>query len=92
MADFPLIFLIFSSFSDYFSYNVPKSPIRVLLEMHPHVAKFGKPEVTSGRKIRIVVNVNDVGQFIGIGRNKRIAKCTAAKRALRALKLVKVVS
>lgn len=29
-----------------------------------------------------------MGKFVGVGRNKRIAKCTAAKRALRALKII----
>ncbi|XP_054153057.1 endoribonuclease Dicer-like [Oppia nitens] len=70
----------------YFSSHVPKSPIRELLEMEPQNAKFGKPELISGRKIRVCVEVFDFGKFYGIGRNKRIAKCTAAKRALRALK------
>jgi len=32
--------------------------------------------------------VFNVGKFVGVGRNKRIAKCTAAKRALRALKVL----
>jgi endoribonuclease Dicer len=45
-----------------------------------------KPELIPGRKIRVCVEVFDEGKFVGIGRNKRIAKCTAAKRALRALK------
>ncbi|CAG2100109.1 unnamed protein product [Medioppia subpectinata] len=70
----------------YFSSHVPKSPIRELLEMEPQNAKFGKPDLISGRKIRVCVEVFDFGKFYGIGRNKRIAKCTAAKRALRALK------
>lgn len=73
---------------EYFSYNVPKSPIRVLLEKQPQSAKFSKPEITSGRKIRVCVEVFNVGKFVGVGRNKRIAKCTAAKRALRALKVI----
>lgn len=47
-----------------------------------------KPEITSGRKIRVSVEVFNVGKFVGVGRNKRIAKCTAAKRALRALKII----
>lgn len=47
-----------------------------------------KPEITSGRKIRVCVEVFNVGKFVGVGRNKRIAKCTAAKRALRALKVI----
>ena len=72
--------------TEYFSSHVPKSPIRELLEMEPQNAKFGKPELISGRKIRVCVEVFDFGKFVGIGRNKRIAKCTAAKRALRALK------
>ena len=30
----------------------------------------------------------NIGKFVGVGPNKRIAKCTAAKRALRALKVI----
>ncbi|OTF77775.1 endoribonuclease Dicer-like protein [Euroglyphus maynei] len=70
-----------------FSEKVPKSPIRVLLEKQPQSVKFGfvKPEINAGRRIRVTVEVFGLGKFVGIGRNKRIAKCTAAKRALRAL-------
>jgi len=71
---------------EYFRKNVPKSPIRELLEMEPQNATFGKPELISGRKVRVVVEVFGEGKFPGIGRNKRLAKCTAAKRALRYLK------
>ncbi|KAI1287560.1 Endoribonuclease Dcr-1 [Halotydeus destructor] len=71
---------------EYFSKNVPKSPIRELLEMEPQNVQFRPPEVIKGKKVRVVVEVFSVGTFVGIGRNKRIAKCTAAKRALRELK------
>lgn len=46
---------------------------------------YRKPEINAGRRIRVTVEVFGLGKFVGIGRNKRIAKCTAAKRALRAL-------
>uniref|UniRef100_A0A182JQF4 ribonuclease III n=1 Tax=Anopheles christyi TaxID=43041 RepID=A0A182JQF4_9DIPT len=70
-----------------FSSSVPKSPIRELLEMEPETAKFGKPEkLTDGRRVRVTVEVFGKGTFRGIGRNYRIAKCTAAKCALRQLK------
>lgn len=36
-----LILFVFSSFLEQFSTNVPKSPIRELLEMEPETAKFG---------------------------------------------------
>jgi endoribonuclease Dicer len=71
---------------EYFSKNVPKSPIRELLEMEPQNAQFGIPELIPGRKVRVSVEVFGEGKFVGVGRNKRIAKCTAAKRALRVLK------
>lgn len=38
--------------------------------------------------MRVCVEVFNVGKFVGVGRNKRIAKCIAAKRALRAQKIV----
>nr|WDW26279.1 dicer-1 [Amrasca biguttula biguttula] len=70
-----------------FSTNVPKSPIRELLELEPETAKFGKPEkLADGRRVRVTVEVFGKGIFKGIGRNYRIAKCTAAKCALRQLK------
>ncbi|XP_044014882.1 endoribonuclease Dicer [Aphidius gifuensis] len=72
---------------DQFSTNVPKSPIRELLELEPETAKFGKPEkLTDGRRVRVTVDVFGKGSFKGIGRNYRIAKCTAAKCALKKLK------
>ncbi|XP_018495704.1 endoribonuclease Dcr-1 [Galendromus occidentalis] len=71
---------------EYFSKHVPKSPIRELLELEPQTAKFEKAELTLNGKIRVKVEVFGKGSFIGIGRNKRIAKCTAAKRALRVIK------
>ncbi|KAL5233188.1 hypothetical protein ACI65C_000598 [Semiaphis heraclei] len=70
-----------------FSKNVPKSPIRELLELEPETAKFSKPEkLADGRRVRVVVEIFGKGEFKGIGRNYRIAKCTAAKCALKHLK------
>ncbi|XP_065199938.1 endoribonuclease Dcr-1 [Planococcus citri] len=70
-----------------FSTNVPKSPIRELLELEPETAKFGRPEkLADGRRVRVTVEVFGKGIFKGIGRNYRIAKCTAAKCALKQLK------
>ncbi|KAJ9599475.1 hypothetical protein L9F63_010045, partial [Diploptera punctata] len=70
-----------------FSTNVPKSPIRELLELEPETAKFGKPEkLADGRRVRVTVEVFGKGTYKGIGRNYRIAKCTAAKCALKQLK------
>jgi endoribonuclease Dicer len=46
-----------------------------------------KPEkLADGRRVRVCVEVFGKGLFRGIGRNYRIAKCTAAKCALRQLK------
>lgn len=74
-------------FAEQFSTNVPKSPIRELLELEPETAKFGKPEkLADGRRVRVIVDVFGKGSFKGIGRNYRIAKCTAAKCALKKLK------
>ncbi|KAJ8664854.1 hypothetical protein QAD02_006516 [Eretmocerus hayati] len=70
-----------------FSSHVPKSPIRELLELEPETAKFGRPEkLADGRRVRVTVDVFGKGSFKGIGRNYRIAKCTAAKCALKKLK------
>ncbi|OWF53355.1 endoribonuclease Dicer-like [Mizuhopecten yessoensis] len=66
--------------------SIPKSPVRELLEMEPETAKFEKPERTLEGKIRVTVNVVSKGVFVGIGRNYRIAKSAAAKKALRCMK------
>lgn len=104
-------------FVEQFSTNVPKSPIRELLEMEPETARFGyviylqvyevvnqwqlyrycfdyrRPEkLADGRRVRVTVEVFGKGTFKGIGRNYRIAKCTAAKCALKQLKKRGLVS
>ncbi|XP_042895189.1 endoribonuclease Dicer isoform X2 [Parasteatoda tepidariorum] len=71
---------------EYFSNHVPKSPIRELLELEPQTAKFERAEMTVSGKVRVCVDVFGKGKFVGVGRNKRIAKSTAAKHALRELK------
>ncbi|KAK3597389.1 hypothetical protein CHS0354_040114 [Potamilus streckersoni] len=69
--------------------SIPKSPVRELLEMEPETAKFQKPERTLDGKMRVAVNVVGKGVFTGIGRNYRIAKSAAAKKALRCIKTLK---
>ena len=72
---------------DLYSSNVPKSPIREILELEPETAQFGKPEkLADGRRVRCTLEIIGKGVFKGIGRSYRIAKCTAAKCALRAMK------
>nr|XP_053644192.1 endoribonuclease Dicer-like [Cherax quadricarinatus] len=75
-----------------FSGVVPKSPIRELLEMEPETAKFGKPERLVDGKVRVSVEIFGKGSFSGVGRNYRIAKSTAAKRALRHLKKLQMMT
>ncbi|XP_011502153.1 PREDICTED: endoribonuclease Dcr-1 isoform X2 [Ceratosolen solmsi marchali] len=88
-AVWTVYFKIMKSEIEQFSANVPKSPIRELLELEPETAKFGKPEkLADGRRVRVTVDVFGKGSFKGIGRNHRIAKCTAAKCALRKLKKI----
>ena len=73
---------------DLYSSNVPKSPIREILELEPETAQFGKPEkLADGRRVRCTLEIIGKGVFKGIGRSYRIAKCTAAKCALRAIKV-----
>ncbi|KAL4237619.1 Endoribonuclease Dicer [Mactra antiquata] len=66
--------------------NIPKSPVRELLEQEPETAKFEKPERTMDGKIRVTVNVVGKGVYTGVGRNYRIAKSAAAKKALRCIR------
>ncbi|XP_068627369.1 endoribonuclease Dcr-1 [Battus philenor] len=71
-----------------FSAAAPKSPVRELLEAEPDTAKFGKPErLADGRRVRVCVEVFGRGAFKGVGRNYRIAKGTAARCALRHLRI-----
>nr|XP_033809161.1 endoribonuclease Dicer [Geotrypetes seraphini] len=69
-----------------FSANVPRSPVRELLEMEPETAKFSPAERTYNGKVRVTVEVVGKGKFKGVGRSYRIAKSAAARRALRSLK------
>ncbi|XP_076355471.1 endoribonuclease Dicer-like isoform X2 [Tachypleus tridentatus] len=71
---------------EYFSIEVPKQPIRKLLEMGPHTVTFQLPEKTASGRIKVQMDVAGVGSFIGVGRNKSVAKNIAAKQALRKLK------
>lgn len=74
---------------EYFSSNVPKSPIRELLESMPQNVRFSPSELAPDRKHRVIAEVFGLGRFTGVGRNKHSAKSTAAKRALRMLALKK---
>ena len=51
---------------------------------------YRRYEIIPGGKVRMSVEVISVGKYIGIGRNKRLAKSTAAKIALRDLKKRKI--
>uniref|UniRef100_A0A914HEZ6 Helicase ATP-binding domain-containing protein n=1 Tax=Globodera rostochiensis TaxID=31243 RepID=A0A914HEZ6_GLORO len=67
--------------------NPPQSPVRELFERKNCKAKFAKLErkLETG-KVRVTVTVNENLHFTGMGRGYRIAKCTAAKRALQHLR------
>ena len=49
-----------------------------------------RPERTLGGKIRVTVTVVGKGTFKGVGRNYRIAKSAAAKRALKYIRLLQI--
>ncbi|GFO41771.1 endoribonuclease dicer [Plakobranchus ocellatus] len=68
--------------------SIPKSPVRELLETEPETAKFERPQRTVNGKVRVTVNVVGKGEFSGVGRNYRIAKSAAAKRALRSIRFM----
>lgn len=68
---------------EYFSLNVPKSPIRELLESKPQNVRFSPSELAPDHKHRVIAEVFGLGRFTGVGRSKHSAKSTAAKRALR---------
>ena len=50
-----------------YSNNVPKSPIREILELEPETAQFGKPEkLADGRRVRCTLEIIGKGVFKGI--------------------------
>ena len=66
-----------------------KKSVSGALVFHKHILFnyfFSKPERTMDGKIRVTVNVVGKGVFTGVGRNYRIAKSAAAKKALRCIK------
>ncbi|THD22021.1 Dicer-1 [Fasciola hepatica] len=65
---------------------IPKSPVRQLLELEPEGTKFERPRRTADGRISVCAHVLGKGRFYGIGRNYRLAKSLAAKRALRVLR------
>ncbi|CAD5118475.1 DgyrCDS7177 [Dimorphilus gyrociliatus] len=73
---------------DAFTESIPKSPVRELLEQEPETAKFERPERTIDGKIRVTVTVIGKGLYKGIGRNYRIAKNAAARRALKEIRIL----
>ncbi|WKY02864.1 hypothetical protein Q1695_016281 [Nippostrongylus brasiliensis] len=65
----------------------PRSPIRELMELEPGKTRFSKMErIIESGKVRVTVDIGNKMKFTGMGRNYRIAKTTAAKRALKYLK------
>jgi endoribonuclease Dicer len=61
--------------------------MKCYISSHLIVLNYRKPEkLADGRRVRVTVEVFGKGTFKGIGRNYRIAKCTAAKCALKQLK------
>ncbi|VDK57780.1 unnamed protein product [Cylicostephanus goldi] len=62
----------------------PRSPIRELMELEPGKTRFSKMErIIESGKVRVTVDIGNKMKFTGMGRNYRIAKTTAAKRALK---------
>nr|AQX45494.1 Dicer-1 [Artemia franciscana] len=75
-----------------FTVSAPKSPIRELLELETDRVKFGRAERTPDGRVRVTVDIIGKKSFKGIGRSYRIAKCTAAKFALRTLERLGMLS
>ncbi|KFM82755.1 Endoribonuclease Dcr-1, partial [Stegodyphus mimosarum] len=69
------------------SEHVPKSPVRELYEISKKEDVFGEPVQKSG-KTYIEVELKGK-KFVGVGPNKKVAKRSAAKRALAYLKYKK---
>uniref|UniRef100_A0A094ZUJ5 Endoribonuclease Dcr-1 n=1 Tax=Schistosoma haematobium TaxID=6185 RepID=A0A094ZUJ5_SCHHA len=65
---------------------IPKSPVRQLLELEPEGTKFERARRMVDGRISVCAHVLGKGRFYGVGRNYRLAKSLAAKRALRVLR------
>ncbi|XP_071041573.1 endoribonuclease Dicer isoform X2 [Parasteatoda tepidariorum] len=70
---------------DHLTEYVPKSPIRELYEMEPKLM-FGKPINLKTGKTKIEVFLPNGNKYDGVGPNKKVAKRSAAKRALADMK------
>lgn len=71
------------------SLQVQRNPYLTYLHIYStkQCLYYRKPEkLADGRRVRVTVEVFGKGAYKGIGRNYRIAKCTAAKCALKQLK------
>ncbi|CAB3402204.1 unnamed protein product [Caenorhabditis bovis] len=69
--------------------NPPRSPIRELMELESSKARFSKMErIIESGKVRVTVDIGNSMRFTGMGRNYRIAKTTAAKRALKYIHMI----
>jgi hypothetical protein len=75
-------------FSIIFDFNYLKICLLISFLLF-HFRLNSKPELIKGKKVSVNVDVFGVGSYVGIGRNKRFAKVTAAKKALIALKKLK---
>ena len=53
--------------------------------LHLFLSSYRRPERTLNGRVRVTVNVVGKGVYTGIGRNYRIAKSAAAKKALRSI-------
>ncbi|XP_058793942.1 endoribonuclease Dicer isoform X1 [Phymastichus coffea] len=78
---------------DLFSKNVPKQPIRVIYETQGANPKFSKSlQVEGSTAIMVTLSIFSNGQqkfFHGFGSTKKLAKCAAAKQALKYLRYKK---
>ncbi|KAI3386226.1 hypothetical protein SNEBB_000633 [Seison nebaliae] len=78
-----------------FCENVPKFPVRELIESLPDCVRFSRPLMASHNKIKVFAHVNHSAfarfcgahrstiMFVGIGRNGRLAKTNAAKLTIK---------
>ncbi|KAL9952675.1 hypothetical protein ACROYT_G039966 [Oculina patagonica] len=74
---------------DYYSAHPPMSAIRRLLEMMPNAAKFSPVERMVDGKFKSTLTVAGFGKFVATGRNFRIAKSSAAQKALNVIQKTK---
>ncbi|XP_022665039.1 endoribonuclease Dicer-like isoform X3 [Varroa destructor] len=68
--------------------DIPRHPVTMLMEMYPNMVTYGKIEILENKRVRLEMSVMNE-RFTVTARNKKVARITLAKKALRHFDQVK---